>query len=121
MGLKEARAYKRSIDQTDDEAKDLRNKVSRLGIEVKELEIQAARLEQAKREEEELGEQAEEENRRLRADLNGANVQINQLLKEKEELRAENVDLKRRLNELLIEASKNEARKALGPQQSKGE
>ena len=35
MGLIEERAYKRTIEQTEDEAKELRNKVARLGIEVR--------------------------------------------------------------------------------------
>ena len=108
-------ASKRKAVEDDDEAKTLKNKVAKLTVQVKELELQALKLDQAKEEEEELNEMIEQDKLRLQEELQVAVARINQLEQERNDLRAENNALRRKMCEMLKEASIQEARNAMTP------
>ena len=108
-----ASATKRKADDTDEDAKALKNKVAKLTLQVKELELQALKLDQAKEEEEEMSERMEQEKLRLQNELRIAVTRINQVEQERNELQAENNALKRKVSELCSEASLQEARNAI--------
>ena len=99
------RASKRKSVEDEEETKNLKNKVSKLTVQVK--------LDQAKEEEEEMNEMREHDKLRLQDELRLAVNRINQVEQERNDLRAENHALKRKISELLRTAAIQEARNAI--------
>ena len=87
--------------------------MAKLTVQVKELELQALKLDQAKEEEEEMNEMREHDKLRLQDELRLAVNRINQVEQERNDLRAENHALKRKISELLRTAAIQEARNAI--------
>ena len=115
------RASKRKSVEDEEETKNLKNKVSKLTVQVKELELQALKLDQAKEEEEEMNEMREHDKLRLQDELRLAVNRINQVEQERNDLRAENHALKRKISELLRTAAIQEARNAIQTTSNKQE
>ena len=107
-------ASKRKSEEESDESRALKNKVAKLTVQVKEIELEALKIGQARQQEEEKRELKEIENLQLRAELEEAYERIKELAQENELLR-------RKQQEPQMQRAREEARKAVEEHKKKEE